>query len=818
MMDIKQKFIDYFVQKGHQHMPSSSLIPINDESLIFTNSGMVQFKDYFLGNEKLDYNQVVTAQQCIRAGGKHNDLDNVGYTRRHHTFFEMLGNFSFGHYFKDQAIEYAWNFITQELNLLKEKLYVTVYHTDDEAYNIWSKFISKKNIIRISSNDNFWSMAETGPCGPCSEIFYDCGPQLQGGLPGTANQDGDRFLELWNLVFMQSNMNLDHSLTSLKFKSIDTGAGLERLYSVIENVYDNYETSLFSPLYKTIEEELQIKRNLSNKTSFNVIADHMRSISALIANNVVPSNVGRGYVLRRIIRRAMRYNYSLNQNDMILHKLVPSATELLKDYDNILSSANNIQILLQEEQNKFYDMMQNGMKILSKHKNDTLLSGDIAFKLYDTYGFPLDMTIDYMKPNSVDIPQFEKAMQEQKSKSKWKSIVNTQIFIEGETEFFGYSNHSIKAKVNQIIQDNQKKDSIDKGEFDLILNQTVFYAESGGQKGDIGFLTGDNNLKIQVLDTIKQNKIIIHKCKIISGQVNINSVLLCNIDTQYRESITAHHSATHLLHFALKKVLGNHITQQGSIVYSDKLRFDFNYSKPLSNDQINQIENVVNSFILSNFDVKVQIMQKEKAFASGAIGMFNEKYDNEVRVVNIGEESIELCGGTHVKKSGDIGSFYIVKETSISSGIRRIEAVSHCAAVSYSQKNRSILNHLYFTYSTNDIDLKIQNLISKNKDLEQQLDDLYLENTKFESLKLVNYKKTNINASIIRKLINDYIQKDNTKTYIYDIGKMLFIGGKISKDLYKLSLKSKILSKKEFYVEIVILNDLERDLILNLFK
>ena len=729
----------------------------------------------------------------------------------------MLGNFSFGDYFKEAAIEYAWTFITEVIKLDKSKLYVTVYHNDDEAYNIWSKFIHKSHIIRIKTNDNFWSMGNTGPCGPCSEIFYDCGPQLFGGLPGTKDQDGDRFLELWNLVFMQFNLFQDGSMENLQYQSIDTGMGLERLHSVIEGVYDNYETSLFTPLYKNIEEELSIKRNDSNKTAFNVMADHMKSICGLISNGVIPSNIGRGYVLRRIIRRAMRYNYTLSKDNMILNKLVHTSTDLLKDYDNVLNSRSNISILLEEEQNKFFHMMANGMKILEKHKNDQVLSGDIVFKLYDTYGFPVDMTIDYMKPNKIDQERFDILMNDQKTQSKWNNDIDLnslQSNMQENVEFCGYDKFNLESKVIKIIQDNLEVNNINQGIFDLVLDQTVFFGESGGQKGDIGFLFSEN-CKIQVLDTIKFHNTIIHKCKILNGSIKLLDKVKGEININYRNGLSMHHSCTHILHYALKKVLGSHIMQQGSMVYSDKLRFDFNYVRTLTNDQIIQIEEIVNNIIISNLPVNIEVMNKEIALQNGAIGIFDDKYANNVRVVNIGSESIELCGGTHAKQSGDIGSFYIIKESSVSSGIRRIEGVCHLSAMKYAQENRTLLHNIYTKYSISDIDYKISDLMSKNKEYQQEIDNLKMHQLKFDIIKDINYKKTHLRANIVRDMINEYIKQDSSKIYIYDTEKILFIGGNMKVKLD--NLKSKILIRHNHLIEIILLDKNERESILKLF-
>ncbi len=800
-MKIKNLFIDFFKSKNHEHLPSSGLIPINDASLMFTNSGMVQFKNIFLGNEVPKHLRVVTAQQCIRAGGKHNDLDNVGYTRRHHTFFEMLGNFSFGNYFKEEAISYAWELITSVVD--KNRLYVTVYHTDEEAYKIWTKYISKDRIIKISTNDNFWSMGSRGPCGACSEIFYDCGPEIPGGLPGSENADGDRFLELWNLVFMEFDLQEDGSKLPLTSKSIDTGAGLERLQSVIEEVYDNYETSLFSPLHVAIEHESGVSRARVNKHAFNVIADHMKTICALISQGVVPSNVGRGYVLRRIIRRAMRYANFLNRNELILNRLVKTTMTLLSEYVN-RGDIETIEKILVAEQNKFYDLMKNGLAILEKQSGH--LAGDIAFKLYDTYGFPLDMTEDYMKSKNgtVNVEEFNRLMNEQRQKSKWTGTVDntSQFSTLLPTEFYGYTYDKLEASVIFISSKNE-----------IVLNQTVFYGESGGQKGDIGYIYNDR-FRAKVRNTVKYDKVIVHECEILSGDALLGDKVCCEIDREYRRGLAAHHSATHMLNYALRKVLGNGVIQQGSLVMTDRLRFDFNNNNALTNSEILAIEKIVNDIVLQNVNVEVSFCEKEEAFSKGITAVFTEKYDDEVRVVNIGDISIELCGGTHVARSGDVGSFYILKESSVASGIRRIEAVCAKAALEYCQENRVIISRLTETFSSGNILVKTEELINKNKALQKEIFNLNVQILKFSNLSQVNYLKTNADAAYIRSALKEQVNANNQLRYVYDTAKIIFVGGDISNLSLIQALKVKIISGMN-YAEIVLLSIEERKAVLN---
>ncbi|MBK2006489.1 alanine--tRNA ligase, partial [Francisella orientalis] len=691
--ELRNKFISYFESKSHSHQPSSSLIPFGDDTLLFTNAGMVQFKDVFLGLEKRNFSRAVTVQKCLRAGGKHNDLDNVGYTARHHTFFEMLGNFSFGDYFKKDVISFAWEFLTKEIGLPVEKLWVTIYATDDEAFNVWHNHIGlpKERIIRINSNDNFWSMGDTGPCGPCTEIFYDHGADAPGGLPGTPEEDGDRYIEIWNIVFMQFNRHADGTTTDLPRPSVDTGMGLERIAAVLQDVHSNYDIDLFQALIRKAQEVTNADD--INSPSLKVVADHIRSSAFLIADGVLPLNEGRGYVLRRIIRRAIRHGNKLGAKDIFFYKLVAELINQMGEaYPQLIDKRELIEKTLIKEEELFLKTIENGIKIfdaeIASLKGGTI-SGEIAFRLYDTYGFPLDLTVDMAREKGLKIDEeaFKEQMQQQKQRSKeagkfnvdYNSIINSQA----KSEFRGYSTLIEDAKVLEIFQDGQYVDVIKADSLAVIvLDKTPFYAESGGQVGDRGVLEGIG-IEFIVEDVQKSGEAILHIGRLSKGILHTNDEITARVNDSRRLATTANHSATHLLHKALKIVLGNHAEQKGSLVDDNKLRFDFTHERAISRGQIEQIEMLVNQQIRANYPVATIETSQEKAKSLGAEALFGEKYGDIVRVISIGDFSIELCGGTHVAYTGDIGLFKIVSEGGIASGIRRIEAVTADKAIKH---------------------------------------------------------------------------------------------------------------------------------------
>ena len=730
--DLRNKFIDYFKSHGHQAVASSSLVPADDPTLLFTNAGMNQFKDCFLGAEKRSYTRAVSSQRCVRAGGKHNDLENVGYTARHHTFFEMLGNFSFGDYFKKEAIEFAWNFLTKEIGLPKEKLLVTVYSEDDEAFDIWENHIGvpKEKIIRISTSDNFWSMGDTGPCGPCSEIFYDHGAHIWGGPPGTPEEDGDRFIEIWNLVFMQFNKQADGTMEPLPKPSIDTGMGLERISAILQNVHSNYEIDLFQNLIKSAA-SIVGSEDLENK-SLRVIADHIRSCSFLICDGVMPSNEGRGYVLRRIIRRAVRHGYQLGANDIFFYKLVASlAKEMGEAYPELVDQLPVIEKVLRVEEEQFSKTLARGMAIL----NDTLetlegdtVPGDVVFKLYDTYGFPTDLTNDVAREHDLKIDEegFEAAMQAQRARaqqaSNFGADYNSKLAIDHTTSFTGYTDVEGQANVVELIADNAFVEKLEDGqEGVVVLDSTPFYAESGGQAGDKGVLRVANGEFI-VTDTQKMGNAFAHK-GIAKGSVSKGDTATAAIDAANREAIKKNHSATHLLHAALREILGEHVTQKGSLVEAPRMRFDFSHFEAVTAEQLAKIERRVNQEIRANHTLATELMDLDEAKASGAMALFGEKYDEKVRVVTMGPFSVELCGGTHVTRTGDIGLFKITSEAGIASGVRRIEAVTgeHALEVVQTQQaTLSSLSALLKTDSQNVLD-RVVSLQNQTKELEKAL-------------------------------------------------------------------------------------------------
>ncbi|RDV25108.1 alanine--tRNA ligase [Alteromonas aestuariivivens] len=730
--DIRQKFIDYFKTHGHQPVASSSLVPADDPTLLFTNAGMNQFKDVFLGSEKRSYSRAVSSQRCVRAGGKHNDLENVGYTARHHTFFEMLGNFSFGDYFKKEAIEFSWNFLTQELKLPKDKLLVTVFAEDDEAFDIWEKHIGvpKEKIIRINTSDNFWSMGDTGPCGPCSEIFYDHGAHIWGGPPGTPEEDGDRFIEIWNLVFMQFNKQSDGTMEPLPKPSIDTGMGLERISAIMQNVHSNYEIDLFQNLIKAAADVVGTT-DLEDK-SLRVIADHIRSCGFLVCDGVMPSNEGRGYVLRRIIRRAVRHGYKLGASDIFFYKLVAAlCNEMGQAYPELVDQQPVIEKVLRVEEEQFSKTLARGMAML----NDTLaglegdtVPGDVVFKLYDTYGFPVDLTNDVAREQDLKIDEagFEAAMQAQRERaqqaSQFGTNYNEMLRIDQQTEFTGYSGVEGQGKVVELIFDNQLCDSLQDGqEGVVVLDQTPFYAESGGQIGDKGILKVANG-EFAVTDTQKMGNAFAHRGRVI-GEIRKGETVTATVDASNRDAIKKNHSATHLLHAALREILGEHVTQKGSLVEASRMRFDFSHFEGVTADQLQHIEARVNEEIRANHQLNTELMELDEAKASGAMALFGEKYDEKVRVVTMGNFSVELCGGTHVARTGEIGLFKIIAESGIASGVRRIEAITGEAAVAYVQSQQSLLNRLGGLLKTDAQGLyeRVCGLQTQNKELEKAL-------------------------------------------------------------------------------------------------
>jgi len=733
--DIRREYLNYFAQNEHEVVRSSSLVPHNDPTLMFTNSGMVQFKNVFTGIEERPYRRATSSQKSVRAGGKHNDLDNVGYTARHHTFFEMLGNFSFGNYFKEEAIFFAWHFLTKNLSLPKDKLYVTVFHEDEEAASLWKKIaaIGNDRIIRIKTSDNFWSMGDTGPCGPCSEIFYDHGESIWGGLPGTKDENGDRFIEIWNLVFMQFEQREDGTRVGLPKPSIDTGMGLERIAAVMQGKHNNYDIDLFKAIMESTSDLASIEINDKNIASFRVIADHLRSTSFLIADGVMPSNEGRGYVLRRIMRRAMRHINQIGYSDVLMHKLVSSLiNEMGVAYPELTRAEPVIKETIYQEENKFKTTLSKGLKLLEDAtenlSENNSLSGAVAFNLYDTYGFPLDLTIDILRNKNlqVDVDGFDVEMQKQKEKARaaWKGSGDKQIDTKwyeildkhGATEFVGYENNICEAIVLEVIQNGD--------ESLVITNQTPFYAESGGQIGDRGKISVAGGEESVIVETRKYlGKIHAHIVK--SGVIKVGDVVTLTIDLKYRQDIKSNHSATHILHHVLRRNFGNHIMQKGSLVSNEYLRFDFSHPKALTKHELIELELEINQLIMANNSVNITLMNIDEAMDSGAMALFGEKYDEEVRVIKMGD-SVELCGGTHVTRTGDIGSFRIKAESSVASGVRRIEAITGQHAIIYAQSQTSIIEAASELLRTPEKELitKIEQSIADRKKYEKEIKDL----------------------------------------------------------------------------------------------
>ena len=748
--EIRRAFLDYFKSNNHEELSSSSLIPQDDPTLLFTNAGMVQFKNVFTGKENSKYTRATTSQKCLRAGGKHNDLENVGYTARHHTFFEMLGNFSFGDYFKEHAIEYAWNLVTKIYGLDPKKLLVTVYSEDEEANTLWRKIsgLPQNRIIKISTSDNFWSMGDTGPCGPCSEIFYDHGPKIQGGIPGSKNEDGDRFIEIWNLVFMQYEMLSDGNRNNLPKPSIDTGMGLERMAAVLQGVHNNYEIDLFQELINTSIEFSGLEADNESLTSHRVISDHLRASAFLIADGVLPSNEGRGYVLRRIMRRAMRHVHKLGITEPHMFRLVDSLNNQMGESFTELNRAKLlIETTLKNEEIKFRETLERGLGLLdqsiNKLNSTEALPGSIAFKLYDTYGFPVDLTADILrgKGRELDYKGFEDSMNLQKETARkaWsgtgdKETDSTWISIkerQGEVKFLGYEISQTNSKVNSIVINNKEEKEVKVGEeAKVTTTASPFYGESGGQLGDIGNIKWESGEAL-VLDTKKFENLIIHFVKVIEGVLKVDNEVTMKIDLDRRNSLKIHHSATHLLHESLRRNLGEHISQKGSLVAPDKLRFDISHNKPISNKDIEIIEKEINDKIRENIEVSTEIMAIEDAQNAGALALFGEKYGDEVRVVKMQNNandkySIELCGGTHVSRTGDIGMFKIISESALGSGIRRIEAVAGKAALDVFQNYNNLIDEISSEMRVSSENLKdrITSLISDKKILEKQIINL----------------------------------------------------------------------------------------------
>ena len=758
---------------------SSNLVPNNDPTLMFANSGMVQFKNVFTGLEKRDYVRATTSQKCVRAGGKHNDLENVGYTPRHHTFFEMLGNFSFGDYFKEEAISYAWNLITKEFGIDKNRLYVTVYHDDEEAFNFWKKIagFSDDRIIKIATSDNFWSMGDTGPCGPCSEIFYDHGDHLEGGLPGTKNEDGNRFIEIWNLVFMQYEQISKDKRIDLPKPSVDTGMGLERIAALLQGTHDNYETDHFKKLILSASDTLNVKVDEVNQSSFRVIADHLRASSFLLAEGVLPSNEGRGYVLRRIMRRGMRHSHLLGSKKPVFYNIFKTLLEeMSNNYPELERAQSLIKETLKTEEEKFLVLLDRGIKILNEEleKVEKILPGEVAFKLYDTFGFPLDLTEDILKNKSltVDGEKFDLLMKESKelAKKNWKGSGDSsvdQIWFDikdrlGATDFLGYSTDKAEGVITLILKNNKEVQDLQENDEGIIItNQTPFYGESGGQVADTGIISNED-FEFEVSDVQKKlGDLFVHYGKVKKGSIKLKDSVELKIDTQRRNNIRAYHSATHLLHEALRRVLGEHVTQKGSLVQSDRLRFDFSHMKPISEEEMGKIEHYVNSIIQKKSEVKTRIMTPKEAVENGALALFGEKYGDEVRVLSMGDEegkffSTELCGGTHVVNTADIGKFKIISQSSIAAGVRRIEALRDTQLVDFlkekenlsnlsDQKNEAVIKEL----ETKIIKLggkpNLQNSdqVALIKDLNRQFDQLSVSSI------LKDKEKNKINDQII---------------------------------------------------------------------
>ena len=786
--DIRRDFLHFFESKGHQIVASSSLVPENDPTLLFTNAGMNQFKEVFLGQDQRNYKRATTAQRCVRAGGKHNDLENVGYTARHHTFFEMLGNFSFGDYFKQDAIQFAWEFLTsiQWLNLPKEKLWVTVYETDQEAYDIWNKTVGvpAERIVRIGDNkgsayasDNFWQMGDTGPCGPCTEIFYDHGEHIWGGPPGSAEEDGDRYIEIWNVVFMQFNRQADGTMLPLPKPSVDTGMGLERITAVLQHVNSNYDIDIFRRLVGKAA-EITGTSDLKNK-SLNVIADHIRSCAYLIADGVMPSNEGRGYVLRRIIRRAVRHGHLLGAKGAFFYQLVPTLIEVMAEAGNELETNQAlIEKLLRQEEEQFARTLERGLVLLDEalaKVENNLLSGEVVFKLYDTYGFPYDLTADICREKNITIDQagFDRAMEAQRQQAQAASNFGVDygnlIAVDGETGFEGYTSAESLGRVTALFHDGKEVERIQAGQSAVVvLDNTPFYGESGGQIGDTGRLESQSAV-FSVQDTQKYGKVFGHIGELAQGELAVGQSMNAVVDSQRRTKISLNHSATHLLHAALREILGTHVNQKGSLVSDSILRFDFAQPEAISKVQLNEIEDLVNQQIRANNPIVTEIMDLEAAKAKGAMALFGEKYSEQVRVLSMGEFSTELCGGIHAARTGDIGLFKIISEGAIAAGIRRIEAVTGANAIDWLHQQQAVMQQSadLLKADANSLVEKIQQLQERNKRAEKELqllkekaaqqagNDLAKQTQTINGVQVVLQKLDGVEAKSLRIMVDD---------------------------------------------------------------
>jgi len=790
--DLRKAFLAFFHERGHEIVPSSPLVPGNDPTLLFTNAGMVQFKDVFLGEDKRKYNKAVSSQRCVRAGGKHNDLENVGYTARHHTFFEMLGNFSFGDYFKEEGIKLAWEFLTETLGLPAEKLWVTVFEEDDEAADIWLKTmkVDPDRFSRMGAKDNFWAMGDTGPCGPCSEIFYDHGPGVAGGPPGSADDDGDRYVEIWNLVFMQFDRTAGGEMVALPKPSVDTGMGLERVAAVMQGVHSNYEIDLFANLIDATTKIMAVENDGSS--SLNVIADHIRACAFLIVDGVLPGNEGRGYVLRRIIRRAIRHGKKLGVDELFFHKLVaPLCAEMGDAYPELVKAKAHVEKILDKEEHRFAETLDQGIEILESAISTLKgkeIPGDVVFKLYDTYGFPLDLTADIARERglTVDSDGFDERMSQQRERARAAS----KFGIDGESaiktdlasRFTGYECLEESSKVAAVFKDGEEVTSLDVGdEGGVILESTPFYAESGGQIGDTGALDAISGLFL-VTDTQKSGKANVHVGTVKVGAIKRGDPIVAKVDGERRHAIVLNHSATHLMHAALRQVLGDHVAQKGSLVAADRLRFDFSHYEAVTADELQQIEDIVNGQIRGNKSADTNLMKYDDAVASGAIALFGEKYDDEVRVLRLGDSSVELCGGTHVASTGDIGIFKIMSEGGVASGIRRIEAVTGKSALAWIDANQQALDAVARLLKSprDQAAAIVEQLLRKNRELEKELvsarqklatggsADLSDNITEVDGIKILATRMDGADARTLRDAVDKF--KDKLQSAVVVLG------------------------------------------------
>ena len=812
--EIRNRFLKYFEENGHEIVPSSPLVPGNDATLLFTNAGMVQFKDLFLGQEKRSYLRATTSQRCVRAGGKHNDLENVGYTARHHTFFEMLGNFSFGDYFKEDAIHYAWEFLTDNLGLPADKLWVTVFEEDDEAYDLWAKKIGvpEDRIARIGAKDNFWQMGDTGPCGPCSEIFYDHGPDVWGGPPGTPEEDGDRYIEIWNLVFMQYDRSADGTLTPLPKPSVDTGMGLERIAAVLQHVHNNYDIDLFSGLLDAVKKVTGTADDTS--PSLKVIADHIRSCAFMIVDGVLPSNEGRGYVLRRIIRRAARHGHKLGANEPFFHKLVaPLVDQMGEAYPELVQASEQVDAALLAEELRFAETLSQGMKILQDNiaeMNGDTVPGGVVFKLYDTYGFPLDLTADIAREQGLKIDEagFEVQMEAQRARARAASQFSASgelaISVNSSTTFSGYELSQDNGVISELFIDGQPVDKLESRSLSedavavVVLDNTPFYAESGGQVGDTGMLRGSAGAEFAVADTQKNANAILHIGRLLSGSIKIGDSINAEVEKPRRDATVRNHSATHLLHASLRTTLGDHVQQKGSLVTPAYLRFDFSHGEPVSQSQLMEIETWVNEQVRSNHRSSTEEMAMDDAIDKGATALFGEKYGERVRVVELGVHSIELCGGTHVAACGDIGAFRVTGETGVAAGVRRVEAVTGAAAVEFTVNEHIQLAEIAGTLKTSvdKVGSRVVQLTEQNRELNRELDrlksqlasstgdSLLSQAVEIGGIKVLAVEIDNADAKALRDSVDKMKDKLGTAAVVLaakEDGKVRLIAG-VSKD------------------------------------